>query len=107
MKTADVLDTVFYPTNKKQRNRFQTIKYRWLMLFGLSCVSVFLFGIIGIFINVISLLGFSKNKFIDLVGILLFILILPASFFSAHCLDKIDETDKAIKMERLKNKGFN
>ena len=78
-------------------------KQRWTAALFISSVFGIILGGFGLVISGLNAFGFlTRGEGIGRVGSLLIVVAFPLVMFSAHCLDKIDQADKAIRIERCK-----
>ncbi len=64
-------------------------------------------GLTGLGIGLISLIGLANaDARLGETGTVCFVLAFPLSFLAAHCVDKIDETDKRIRLEYCRRHGM-
>ena len=58
-------------------------------------------GVTGLLINLMFLTGAAENKGeMGLLSVWLLVLAFPMLWLTSHCLDKADELDKRIRMQR-------
>lgn len=76
---------------------------RWIKtLFVCAVIGIFL-GLAGLIINGLSLLGFLENsRGVSRLGIWLIVAAFPLGAVFAHCLDRLEKTKEALKVDYLK-----
>lgn len=80
----------------------------WITALFISSTLGVLMGLFGLVINGLSSFGFLANdQRIGQLGIWLIVVTFPLAAFTAHCLDKIDEANKTIRIEYCRKHGMN
>lgn len=88
------------------KNQSEQKRDRWINFLSVTAIVGVIIGIGGVLLNALIWFGLVKNQFWNGLGVWLLFLIFPFLWYTAHCLDKIDEADRQIRRERLKSIGF-
>ena len=71
---------------------------RWGLGLAVSCLAAFLTGLVGLVLGAISLLHLvPADSNWGIYGPVLLIVAFPLMILAAHCMDKIDEVNAAIR----------
>ncbi len=78
---------------------------KWI---GRLCISAFagvITGMTGLAVDAVSIFAGGFHG-VDRLGTALTIIAFPLFVLAAHCLDKIRDTEKAMRLEHYKRRGF-
>lgn len=88
-------------------NKFRAARRRWLRCLLVSCIAGALTGLLGLLLSAASLLSVipSRNLLTD-VGVSLLVVTFPVLVFAAHCLDRVDDANREIRLDMYRKKMF-
>lgn len=91
-----------------QESRVLERRKAWATGLVMSSVTGGASGVLGLVLNGAFLIGFLENRGVaSFLAMGLLIAAFPLLFLSAHCMDRIDHIDRAIKLEKCLREGFN
>jgi hypothetical protein len=83
----------------------QSSRRRWLVLLLISVIATLFMAACGFALAALSLLHVIETYGrLSTMGVALLAATFPTLIFAAHCLDRIDDADHAIKMDAFKEK---
>jgi hypothetical protein len=78
--------------------RLAKCRRRWALGLAVSCLAAFLTGLLGLALAAISLLHIIPTGGPSaILGPVLLVVAFPLLILAAHCMDKIDEVNRAIR----------
>jgi hypothetical protein len=88
-------------------NKFRSARRRWLKCLLTSCIAAAVTGIFGLVLSAASMLGvISAVNRLTSVGVILLVATFPILVFAAHCLDRIDDANREIRLAAYRKKRF-
>lgn len=106
--TTEALVTIAGRAVRRQGNgSLSRRKRRWTVAFLISATLGAVAGVSGLGINTLFLLRLAQNNGpIGSISILLLVIAFPLLFLGAHCLDKVDAVERAIRLEYCRKRGL-
>jgi hypothetical protein len=106
MTATEVISVAVSTSVDPDMHRLEMSLRRWTAGLLISAVLGGLTGLTGLGIGALSILGVAHETSVVTLGTLSIALSFPLLILAAHCLDKVDACDKAIRLERCRKTGF-
>lgn len=101
MKTIILSNYLIYAETTRSQSILRRSRKRWTLALLLGSITGVLTGLSAFAINALSLFGsVADNRLVSQLGAWLIMVFLALMMFLAHCLDKIREANKALRIER-------
>lgn len=107
MKEIFLPKILFYEKKSQKELTLCKIQSRWTAALIASSILGISSGLMGLIISGLSLLGFlANNKGVSNLGTWLIVVAFPLIMFAATSLDKVDEAEKAIRLDYCRKHGL-
>jgi len=104
MKTVAHIAAPISPESTQIRSAHRKSAIRWKIALLTSLAMASVTAVIGIVIGLFELLGLLANeKDLSVIGTVLLVSTFPIAMFSAHCLEKAREAQRALREECRRN----
>jgi hypothetical protein len=105
MKEISVRQVDIYARPAEKARNYQRSRRRWLVLLLISVFATLFMAACGFALAALSLLHVIETYGrLATIGVGLIAATFPTLIFAAHCLDRIDDADHAIKMDAYNEK---
>jgi len=107
MKTMTIPPAVKVMREESSETAYRRLHRRWMTGLLVSSISAAVTGIFGLAFAVASLLHLiSATGRLGLTGTILLAVTFPLVVFAAHCLDRVDDANRAYRIASYKRKIF-
>jgi hypothetical protein len=88
-------------------DKFYRIRTRWLTCLLFSSVTAVVTGSFGLALSAAALLHIvTSSGRVSVIGLALLVITFPLLVFAAHCIDRVADTNREIRLEAYRKKIF-